>query len=502
MRYIKLLMKKKVAIIVLCCLFFVNACTELDRSSINFGLNTAPVTLDPRYATDAVSYRLSRLIYKSLIDFDEQFQVVPDLARWEQLAPDHYRFYLLDKFRTFHDGSELTANDVKKTYETVLDTTTISPHRGSVQMIDTMEVIDDNTIDFKLSQPDPLFPGRLVIGILPAELMSAGHNFSRQPIGSGPMRFAKWQDDDQIHLLRLDDNQLFKFITLKDPTVRVLKLLRGEIDLLQGNIPPEIVKWLDDKQSIIVKRKQGNTFTYIGFNLEDEETGNLNIRQAIAHAIDRQSIIKYVMGEAARLAGAILPPNHWAGNPSLTGIDFDPGKSRELLKQQGYDETKRLKLVYKTSNNSFRLRLATIIQQQLKDVGIDVDIRSYDWGTFYGDIKAGRFQLYSLSWVGLNMPDIFRYVFHSSSVPPNGANRGRFIDANVDLLIESAETELSLTKQADYYRDLQKYLIETIPYVPLWYEDNVLAMRDDIQGYVPDMDGNFDSLNSVNRIIH
>lgn len=484
------------------CLLFLTSCAEPDRSSINFGLNTAPVTLDPRYTTDAVSYRLSRLIYKSLVDFDERFQVVADLAKWERLAPDHYRFYLLDKNRTFHDGSRLTASDVRKTYETVLDKKNSSPHRSSVRMIDAIELIDDDTIDFKLSYDDPLFPGRLVIGIMPATLIANGHDFNRQPVGSGPLRFSGWQDDERIDLLRLKDDQRFKFITLKDPTVRVLKLLRGEIDLLQGNIPPEVVRWLEQKQSIIVKRKQGNTFTYIGFNLEDKTTANRNVRRAVAHAIDRRSIINYVMDETARMAGAILPPNHWAGHPSLTGIAFNPDEAMRLLKREGYDENNRLSLVYKTSNNPFRLRLATIIQHQLRNVGIDMDIRSYDWGTFYGDIKAGRFQLYSLSWVGLNMPDIFRYVFHSASVPPHGANRGRFIDAGVDLLIEAAESEMSLIKQADYYRQLQQYLLESIPYVPLWYEDNVSAMRDDIKGYEPDLDGNFDSLNNVTRIMH
>ena len=303
-----------------------------------------------------------------------------------------------------------------------------------------------------------------------------------------------------LNTSRISDNQIIEFIALKDPTVRVLKLLRGEIDLVQGNLPPEIVNWLDEKESILVKRKQGNTFTYIGFNLEDAKTGDINIRNAIAHAIDRDAIIQYVMGESARKAGAFFTPDHWAGHSGLTGVEYNPEKAKRLLRQAGYDLLTPLKLTYKTSNNPFRLRLATIIQDQLKSVGIDVDIRSYDWGTFYGDIKVGRFQMYSLSWVGLKMPDIFRYVFHSSSIPPNGANRGRFIDAHVDSIIESAEIEPSLSKQAAYYRDLQQVLFDALPYVPLWYEDNVLALRNNIQGYALSSDGNFDSLEHITRL--
>lgn len=477
-----------------------SSCTNEQRTSIAFGLNSAPVTLDPRYATDAVSYRITRLIYKSLIDFDEQFQVVPDLASWEQLAPNHYRFILNEQNRNFHDGSRLTSADIKATYDSVLNPANASPHNGSIEMIEAMELLDEDTIDFKLSQPDPLFPGRLVIGILPKKLISEKHDFNRNPVGNGPLRFLKWIDDSRLSLIRNKDNQIIEFIALKDPTVRVLKLLRGEIDLVQGNLSPEIVQWLNKKQSITVKKKQGNTFSYIGFNLEDNITGNRNIRRAIALAIDRDAIIKYVMGESARKAGAMFTPDHWVGNPSLTGVEYNPAQAKRLLKQAGFDTASPLSLSYKTSNDPFRLRLATIIQDQLKSVGIEVDIRSYDWGTFYGDIKSGRFQMYSLSWVGLKMPDIFRYVFHSTAIPPNGANRGRFIDARVDTLIETAEVESSLSKQAEYYRELQQILFDALPYIPLWYEDNVVAMKNDIQGYVLSTDGNFDSLEHTVRV--
>ena len=148
-------------------LVFLSACADSNRNSIAFGLNAAPVTLDPRFATDAISYRITRLIYRSLIDFDEQFQAVPDLASWEQIELDHYRFTLNANRRGFHNGMQVTSHDVKATYEFVLDPENISPHRASVEMIESINVIDDDTIDFKLTRSDPIFPGRLVIGILP-----------------------------------------------------------------------------------------------------------------------------------------------------------------------------------------------------------------------------------------------------------------------------------------------------------------------------------------------
>jgi peptide/nickel transport system substrate-binding protein len=133
-------------------------------------------------------------------------------------------------------------------------------------------------------------------------------------------------------------------------------------------------------------------------------------------------------------------------------------------------------------------------------VGVHVSLRSYDWGTFYGDIKAGKFQMFSLAWVGVKMPDIFRYAFHSRSLPPLGANRGRFSNPLVDQLIERAEANESLAEQGQLYRQLQEHLLQQLPYVPLWYEDGVCITQADIEGYVLAPDGNYDALVGTRRV--
>ena len=126
-------------------------------------------------------------------------------------------------------------------------------------------------------------------------------------------------------------------------------------------------------------------------------------------------------------------------------------------------------------------------------------LQSYDWGTFYGDIKAGRFQMYSLAWVGIKTPDIFRYAFHSDSLPPEGANRGRLHDTIIDRLVATAEQGTSLAAQAATYRQIQARLLELLPYIPLWYEDHVFAARSDISGYRLAMDGNYDALSTTRK---
>lgn len=482
-----------------CCVLLaaVSACSEgHEVSALRFGLASNPVTLDPRFATDAASSRIGRLLFRQLVDFSDRFEAVPSLARWERVDTHRFRFTLVADRAPFHDGSPLTASDVKATYDYILDAANGSPHRGGLTMIEAIEVVDDDTVDFVLTQPDPLFPGRLVVGILPRSGIERGRDFSREPIGSGPYQVVGWPQEDRLQVRRVHDGLRVDFVRVPKPTVRVLKLVRGELDMIQGDLPHEIVRWLRGRDEVFVETARGTTFAYIGFNMEDPVTRRPEVRRAVALAIDRQAIIEHVLGKSAREASSILTPDHWAGHPGLPLMAHNPKRALRLLEAAGYVDGGPL-LVYKTSNDPFRVRLATIIQDQLAKVGIRVELRTYDWGTFYGDVKAGNFQMYSLAWVGIKMPDIFRYVFHSQSVPPVGANRGRYVSVAADRLIERAEQSEKLSDQAYYYRELQALVLRDLPYVPLWYEDQVFAARKRVVGYRVAPDGNYDGLIDV-----
>jgi len=488
-----------IALVTCCSALFFAACTEPPTEVFRFGLANAPTTLDPRFATDATSDRINLLLYDGLVDFNEAFEPIPSLAHWKRIDPRRFRFFLESNRPSFHDGTLLTAHDVKATYDFILDARHSSPHRGSLSMIDAITVIDPTTLDFHLTRPDPLFPSFLTIGILPAHLINTNHPFHSHPIGSGSFAFEVWPDEHRLVLVRLKDQQRFEFITVKEPTVRALKLLAGEIDMLQNNLPPELIPYLAKDPQLHVQRKPGTNFTYVGLNLEEAPTRDPLVRQAMAHAIDREQIIQHVLGGTARLAHSLLPPDHWAGAQNLTPYQHNPEKARTLLTQAGFSQHHPLQVTYKTSSDPFRVRLATVLQYQLGQVGIEVDLRSYDWGTFYGDIKAGRFQMYTLSWVGVKTPDIFHYVFHSESVPPHGANRGRFRSPQADRLIEQAETSQDREARTRYYQQLQALLADSLPYVPLWYEDHVFIARQDVQGFTIAKDGNLDGLNFVQR---
>jgi peptide/nickel transport system substrate-binding protein len=279
----------------------------------------------------------------------------------------------------------------------------------------------------------------------------------------------------------------------------VLKLVRGEIDMLQGDVPPEMVTWLERRRDLVVQRARGSNLAYLGFNLEDAQLARRELRLAIAHAIDREVVIRHLFAGAARPAASVLPPEHWAGHPGLDGYRHDPARARALLAELGHGESNPVRLQYKTSSDPLRLRLATVLQDQLRRVGIHLEVRSHDWGTFYGDIKAGRFQTFGLTWVGIKTPDIFRYAFHSASLPPAGANRGRLRSAEVDRLVEQAEAAEDPQQQRALYRALQERLLHELPAVPLWYEDHVYAARPDLSGYALAADGGLDGLIALER---
>ena len=462
-----------------------SACTQdSSQNDIRFALAQAPLNLDPRYASDAASERINRLIYQPLMDFDDRSVPVGDLADWQELTPTHYRFTLKPSRAPFHDGSPVTARDVAATYQSLLALRN-SPHTAEFSNISRIDAVDNDIVDFVLHAPDPDFPARVIIGILPAGLIAKNHDFAHHPVGNGPLRFVSW--DGAVRLERISDKQKFVLLEVKDPTVRILKLLRGEADLIQGDLPPELVRHLQQQPEVEVKFSPGTNFSYLGFNMQDPQLKTPLIRQAIAHAIDRPAVIQHALIQGSRLAETILPPEHWAGNPGLASYNYDPQRARDLLQQAGVELP--LKLVYKTSTDAQRVRLATILQAQMRPGGIELDIRSLDWGTFFDDVKHGKFQLYGLTWVGIKTPEIYRLAFHSSSVPPKGANRGQFMDGEVDALIDRADW------QGASFR-----IHKLLPYVPLWYEGQFAAIRKGITGYVPKPDGKWDDLATIRRI--
>lgn len=476
-------MQKFFLFIVLALAALLAACQAPPSSEITFAIAQEPLNLDPRYATDAASERVNRLIYQPLVDFDAASKSAWILARGDAVADTQYRFKLI-KNATFHNGAPLTAADVKATYDSILRLKD-SPHSAEFGNIASIKVEDANTVFFQLKQSDAHFVEKLIIGILPADLIAKNHDFAHQPIGSGALQFESRHN--KLVLKRVKDGQIITLTEVKDPTVRVLKLLRGEADLIQGDLPPELVKHLQSKPEITVKSSVGANFSYLGLNMQDAIFKNLKVRQALAHAIDTKEIINKVLVQNTRAATVILPPEHYAGNGNLKPYDYNPQLAKKLLIEAGVQLP--LTLTYKTSTDAQRVRLATIMQAQTREAGINLQIKSLDWGTFFADVKAGNFQLFGLTWVGIKTPEIYAKAFGSQYFPPNGFNRGRYADAELDKLLAQENWPAATAR-----------IHAQLPYIPLWYEGQFAAMQKNISNYSPKPDGNWDDLATIKKL--
>ncbi len=484
---------------------------KTDSETLTIALEASPTNLDPRKATDVASARVTQLVFSGLLKKDQQSNLVPDVAlSWEQPDSTTYMFHLRQGV-TFHDGSSLTARDVKYTFLSIMDPAFKSPRRGSFEELKQIEVLDDYTVKFILKKPFAPFLINMTLGIVPAHAAQAVEGeFSRKPIGSGPFKLIDWQADEKLVFSAFTqyyaDAPKLKRIIYKivpEDTVRLLGLEKGSVQLVQNSIPTDLLPRLKANPKLKVITSPSTTYAYIGFNMEDPMLSKKRVRKALALAIDRPAIIKHLLGGLATPANSLLPETHWAYEAQLTSYSYDLAQARKLLDEAGFADPDgdgpqpRFRLSYKTSQNEQSRRIAEVLQHQWQKLGIEVDVRSYEWGTFFADISAGNFQLYSLQWVGITEPDIYYYIFHSSSIPPQGANRGKYINPELDKLLEEGRNTLDTDKRKAVYSRVQKLLADDLPYISLWHMMNVVAMQKEVQGFVPYPAGDFTSLKDV-----
>jgi peptide/nickel transport system substrate-binding protein len=470
------------------------------------GIESYPLALDPRYSTDANSVRVGNLIYNSLLRANQNLRLQPELAaRWHHIDERSYYFRLREDVR-FHNGRPLTAADVKFTYESILDPTHRSPKRGLLKHLGAIEQLGRYELRFQLDRPHAPFVEQFTMGIVPAGTLN-GH---QPPPGSGPFMLAGMEPGEKITLTANPHYwegapQLagVVFKNVPDAMVRVLEFKKGDVDFMQNDLEPDLLPWLAKNTRAEIAVHQGTTYQYIGINLTHPILKERKVRQALALAIDRQAIIRHLLKDIGEAANGLLAPINWAYDVDVPLWPYQPEKAKQLLDEAGFADPDgngprpRFRLSFKTTNIDLRRRIAETLKEQLQKVGIELEIRSYEWGTFFGDVKNGNFHLYSLAWVGVIDPDIQYQLFHSASVPPNGDNRGRYHNPMIDRLLERGRVTFDEAERKRIYVQIQKILADDLPYVPLWWWKNVVVQKPSIQGFVPYPDGELISFKNV-----
>jgi peptide/nickel transport system substrate-binding protein len=489
-------------------LFFAGCARKPDPNTLVMVIESSPTNLDPRVGVDAQSERIDTLLFDSLVHRDDHFNLQPWLAdSWEIPNAQTYIFHLHHGVR-FHNGQPLTARDVKWTFDSLLSGKIRSAKTSTYAPVDRIDAPDDYTVVFHLKEPFAPMLWNLsdgAIGIVP---YGSGDDFNRKPIGSGPFRFVRAQMDKEVVIERNPGYwaipakvQRVEFKVIPDATTRALELRKRSADIALNSLVADTVVALERDRELTVTKSDGTIYAYLAMNLRDPILKDIRVRHAIAYAINVAPIIHYLLRDQARPAYSVLPPQHWAYDTDVAKYPHDPARARQILDDAGYQATNgiRFHLTMKTSTDESTRLLAVVLQQQLRDVGIALDIRTFEFATFFADVTKGAYQIHSLRWVGgSNLdPDIFEHVFDSASFAPKRANRTFYSNPRVDELIREARGTVDQQKRKTIYDEVQRILAEDLPYINLWYLDNVLVHTNRVRGIELSPSGNYDFLRTA-----
>ncbi len=450
-------------------------------------------TLDPRFVTDPVSLRVTRLLHMGLTRVDpDTLDVVPGLAegwRWE--GPRSLRVTLREGLR-FSDGTPLRVEDVVATFEGLVSPELGSRYAVTYRRIARVEAVDARTVRFVLRAPHAPLVADLEIPVLPVRL-------ARRPLGSapenvvgaGPYRLVARRKG----LLRLEANPYWRgpmprwtalsVMTVRDAASRVLRFRAGRADLAVGNVPPVLLPVLEGQEGIEIRSAPGASTLYVGLRTDRPPLADRRVREALLLALDRDALVRAKLGGRGRVAAGWVPPGHWAFDASLRPHPFDPERAERLLREAGYPAPDgsgagpRLRLELRVASSRERLSVARALAAMWRRVGVEVRVRSSEPASLFADLQAGRFQMALMRSPEVIEPHVLAWFFASDRIPGEGggagANRWHLRSERIDAALERGRRSVVPRMRVAAYREVQRLLARELPVLPLWHEDVVVV---------------------------
>ncbi len=468
------------------------------------------VGLDPARETDGESFYGSTQIFDNLVEFvPGTTEVRPALAESWDVADDGLTFtFHLREGVTFHDGTPFNADAVKFSFDRQyledhpyydLGPWKYWGYMGMSDIIDEITVIDDYTVEFSLKKVEAPFLANLAMDfaaiVSPTAVAELGEDFKNNPVGTGPFKFVEWVKDDRIVLERNADYwrrpaYLDRLIlrVIPDATARYLALQSGEVDVI--DFPsPEDLEAMEADGNIELIQQPGLNVGYIAMNNDKEPFGNVLVRRAVNHAINKQDIIDAVFGSAGQVAKNPIPPTMWSYNEEIEDYEYDPERARELLAEAGYPDGFETDLWAMPVSRPYfpdGRTVAEIAQANLAEVGIEAEIVSFDWGTYLDRTDSGEHQMALLGWTGDNGdPDNFLYVLLSSDAAEVPAGNIAFWrNDEFDALIEEAKTTFDYDRRVELYEEAQEVFHDQAPWVPVAHSVVTVPVRSHVRDFV------------------
>ena len=470
------------------------------------GLVAEPVNLDPAQVTDLNSNRVGRRIVETLATFpDESTQIVPGLAESWTVSKDGLRYtFKLRKGISFHDGTPLNAEAVKFSIERQINAEHPFNKLGKYPFanyffgnVKAVEVVDPSTVEFVLKEPRASFLAILTAGaasiVSPTAVKKLGVDYALQPVGTGPFRYVAWDRGQRVVLER--NAQYWKspvkverviYRPIVEDQARLTELLTGALDLIVGT-PPDFVAQLENNPKVTLLKQVGAHVWYLGINNQKKPFDDKRVRQALNYAVNKEAIVRDVLkGTGSMSAGPVLPGT-WGADAGLKPYPYDPERARKLLADAGYPGGFTTSMWVPESGSGMQspVAMATVMQSNLKAVGVNVTLQTFEWGAFIAKLRSKEQELFALSWMAGNEdPDMVMYpLLHSSQWTPGGPNRALYKSDTFDELLRQARLTTDQAKRAELYRQAQRILADDPPWIFVDHEIQTAVHSKRVQGF-------------------
>ena len=498
-----------------------NSGSGSDKDTLVFGRGGDSTSLDPSRVTEGETFKVTVNLFETLLNFGEEDTTVQaGLAKeWNTDDGLTYTFQLEEGVK-FHDGTDFNADAVVKNFERwangdadkfpYYDTMFGGFKDDESHVIDSVTADGDYTVIIKLKRPQAPFLKNIAMSMFaiasPTAFEQGDDQFERNPVGTGPFKFVDWKTNDSITIEKFDDywqeglpklNKVV-FRSIPDNSARLNALIAGEIDLADGINPSDAEKIEGDGDLQLIKRPSMN-IGYLGLTVTREPFDKKEVRQAMNHAIDKETIINSFFEGQANTAKNPMPPSISGYNDDIEEYDYNPEKAKELLAKAGYPDGFEMELWAMPVPRPYMpdgAKVAEVIQSNLADIGVKAKIVTYEWGTYLDKASKGEADAFMLGWTGDNGDaDNFLYaLLDEDNIGSN--NYTYFKNAKMHDLFIEAQTEVDEDKRIELYKEAQEIIHEEAPWVPLAHSTPLLAASKDLSGFVPHPTGS-DLLSNV-----
>ncbi|RRD28309.1 ABC transporter substrate-binding protein [Fusobacterium canifelinum] len=485
-------MKKIFYLLIVFSLFLV-ACgekksdTTTENKVVTVAQGAKPKSLDPHMYNSIPDLMVSRQFYNTLFNREKDGTIVPELAETYEYKNDKELDIVLKKGIKFHDGSELTADDVVFSFQVMKDKPGASI---MIEEIDKVEKVNDYEVKILLknsSSPLLFNLAHPLTSIVSKKYVEAGNDLNIAPMGTGAFKLVAYNDGEKIEMEAFQDYfegapKIQKLIirSIPEDTSRLAALETGEIDIATG-LAPINTQTIEANDKLDLISEPTTATEYICLNVEKAPFTNKEFRQALNYAIDKKSIVDSIFLGRGKVAKSIVNPNVFGYYDGLEEYPYNPEKAKELIEKSGVKE--RTFSLY-VNDSPVRLQVAQIIQANLKDIGIDLKIETLEWGTYLQKTGEGDYQAFLGGWIsGTSDADIVLYpLLDSKSIGLSG-NRARYSNPDFDKEVEMARVVLTPEERKEHYKNAQIIAREDSPLIVLFNKNENIGINKRILGF-------------------